>query len=75
MLTAQPCPRQIHTISSLPYDLNVYFHRRRMKFSMFARNLMGTTDLGGLVPYCTAILYCVAWPGLSGAVNSVISAN
>lgn len=46
MLTAQPCPRQIHTKSSLPYDLNVYFHRRRMKFSMFARNLMGTTDLG-----------------------------
>lgn len=77
MLTAQPCPRQIHTIctntckiciytqnqhlhpkSSLPYENTRLNHREGMKFSMFARNLMGTTDLGGLVPYCTA------WPGL-----------
>lgn len=37
MLTAQPCPRQIHPKSSLPYDLNAYFHREGMKLHVFVR--------------------------------------
>ena len=46
MLTAQPCPRQIHPKSSLPYDLNVYFHRRRTILGMFVC-LLAPASVGG----------------------------
>lgn len=57
MLTAQPCPRQIHTISSLPYDLNVYFHREGMKLHVFVRRDFWVSGLP-----CPLTLDSLPWP-------------
>lgn len=37
MLTAQPCPRQIHPKSSLPYENTRLNHREGMKLHVFVR--------------------------------------
>ena len=37
MLTAQPCPRQIHPKSSLPYENTRLNHREGMKLQVFVR--------------------------------------
>ena len=37
MLTAQPCPHQIHPKSSLPYENTRLNHREGMKLHVFVR--------------------------------------
>lgn len=52
MLTAQPCPRQIHPKSSLPYENTRLNHREGMKLHVFVAlpvpQLAATTSLSAL---------------------------
>lgn len=63
MLTAQPCPRQIHPKSSLPYDLNAYFHREGMKLHVFVRR-----DFWGSVPLPSLPL---PWSAASASIGGI----
>lgn len=64
MLTAQPCPRQIHPKSSLPYENTRLNHREGMKLHVFVRR-----DFWGsvLAPWLRhpALAPCLGQPALA----------
>lgn len=64
MLTAQPCPRQIHPKSSLPYENTRLNHREGMKLHVFVRR-----DFWVSAPACLGPLPWTACPA-SASVGS-----
>ena len=63
MLTAQPCPRQIHPKSSLPYENTRLNHREGMKLHVFVRrDFWVSAPLPALALACRQ---CLNWRHLS----------
>lgn len=61
MLTAQPCPRQIHPKSSLPYENTRLNHREGMKLHVFVRRDFWVS---ALAPWLRHPAPCLRHPGL-----------
>ena len=59
MLTAQPCPRQIHPKSSLPYENTRLNHREGMKLHVFVRRDFWVS---GLAPWLRHPCLALPWP-------------
>lgn len=71
MLTAQPCPRQIHPKSSLPYENTRLNHREGMKLHVFVRRDFWVSALApwlrrpALPALALACRQCLSWRHLS----------
>ena len=59
MLTAHPCPRQIHPKSSLPYENTRLNHREGMKLHVFVRRDFWVS---GLAPWLRHPCLALPWP-------------
>lgn len=67
MLTAQPCPRQIHPKSSLPYENTRLNHREGMKLHVFVRrDFFGCLPLPALALACRQ---CLSWRRLPACLR------
>lgn len=67
MLTAQPCPRQIHPKSSLPYENTRLNHREGMKLHVFVRRDFWVS---GLAPWLRHPCLALPWPATSASIGS-----
>lgn len=68
MLTAQPCPHQIHPKSSLPYENTRLNHREGMKLHVFVRRDFWVSALAPWLHHpalALACRQCLNWRHLS----------